>query len=323
MGETVEDGKGVVDHRISFEYDKKGRLITETLHGNLTGQANQESFSKWFVYSDDDKSLLLKEGDDSGAVTRYVYEPFTDWLLAKFTCEGTQIRMRTFYKYDEAGHLIEAALDNGSSELEKDLNGVTMRKLIKYKLVDDPESAAFGKPLVVDHCYLNLSTGKEQLFNRIVNHYNEQGVLETETSGNEGFDENGNLIEKNEGGVKARLRYDLMNRLIGQEKWGADGEYLSETYRYDAAGNKTAVIDAFGNTTLYEYDELNRPCKVKLPTLKNGEGRNYQPVLTFEYDSMGRCTCFTNAKGEKTFKSYNTRGQPDQHYLSRWDEGAF
>lgn len=296
--------QAVGDHRISYKYDKKGRLIEETLHGNLSGLGNEESFSKWFVYSSE-KSLLLKEGDDSGAVTRYIYEPSTDWLLAKFTCEGTQIRLRTFYKYDEAGHLIEVALDNGSSELEKDLNGVSERKLIKYKLVDDPASAAFGKPLVVDQCYLNLATGKEQLFSRVVNHYNEQGMLEVESAANSAFDENGNLIEKNEGGTKSRLRYDLMNRLIGQEKWGADGEYVSETYRYDAAGNKTAVIDTFGNTTLYEYDELGRPCKVTLPQLKNG-----QPVLNFEYDVMGRCTCFTNAKGEKTFKSYNCRSQP-------------
>ncbi len=356
VSQVLEDGNGAIDHAIVNEYDEKGRLIAQTLYGNLTGSVQAaivlneegvpelngvESFRKWYVYSEDDKPLLLKEGDDSGLVTRYVYEQFTDWLIAEFTCEGDLVRMRTFYKYDEFGHLLETAVDNGVSELEKDLSGVTERKIIRHKLIDDPDSAAFGKPQFVEERYLNFATGKEEVFSRTVNHYNEQGaVIQKDVLNNDfslqnsqfmqlsdegkltgssktdgsaahfAYDENGNAIAATEGDSHATQRFDFMNRLIGLEKWGSDGEYLSEIYRYDAAGNRVEKTDTFGNRTLYEYDACNRACKVTLPALKNAFGRSYEPVLAFEYDIQDRCTCTTNAGGEKTTKSYNVRGQP-------------
>ncbi len=60
----------------------------------------------------------------------------------------------------------------------------------------------------------------------------------------------------------------------------------TESYEYDAAGNRTASIDEYGNRTTYDYDAMNRVIKMTAPD-PDGAGSLTAPVTLYEYDQNG------------------------------------
>ena len=74
----------------------------------------------------------------------------------------------------------------------------------------------------------------------------------------------------------------------------------TENYSYDPVGNRTSVIDANGNTTAYEYDELNRLTRITSPM-----GNETQ----FNYDGLGNITERTDPNGNTTSYGYDVLNQ--------------
>lgn len=94
-------------------------------------------------------------------------------------------------------------------------------------------------------------------------------------------------------------------------------------FAYDANGNQTNLVDALGRTNRFEFDALNRQVKMIYPdntserTGYDALGRriaatNQADVITrFGYDALGRLTAVTNALG--TSQQMVTRFDYDEH----------
>lgn len=78
----------------------------------------------------------------------------------------------------------------------------------------------------------------------------------------------------------------------------ADGAKIRLTY--DENGNLTGVTDAWGNTTRYAYDSLNRRIRSTGP---RGEETHY------EYDDADRLCAVTDALGNRTEYTYGAGGK--------------
>lgn len=353
ISRIIEDGEGNIISCQAYTYDKKGRIIKKTLYGNLTGKNScslfvddsgipqengVDSYSSSYIYSDDEKSVLLEEREDDGRAIRYFYYPSTNLLRAKLYLKDNAAYMRQFYHYDDLGLITKTITDDGFSGNEEDLTEVSERKIVAYQLKQ--ESPAFGLPVQIEERYLDLSSKQEILIKRTVNHYNAQGLIQRQddySSDNllyasrmmeydkaghviistdlEGsieeykYDSTGNCIFKKDAQKETNFFYDYANRLIRTEEKSKDA-CINSHYRYNYLGQKTAYIDNYGNETLYEYDGLGRLIKTIYPEVLD---QNNQPVFYSEkkeYDILNRLVSLTDPNGYFTKIHYNIRGKP-------------
>ena len=79
-------------------------------------------------------------------------------------------------------------------------------------------------------------------------------------------------------------------------------------YAYDANGNVTSATDALGNTTGYEYDNLNRKTKETLPA-PDGTSPLTQPTTSYQYDNTGNLIAVTDPLGYTTQYAYDNLGR--------------
>ncbi|WP_432276111.1 RHS repeat-associated core domain-containing protein [Banduia mediterranea] len=70
-------------------------------------------------------------------------------------------------------------------------------------------------------------------------------------------------------------------------------------FDYDAAGRLTAVTDARGNTTQYEYDEFDRLIRVEVYAAEDATAP--ERILEFSYDPLGRVRTQTDQGNEERY----------------------
>ena len=73
---------------------------------------------------------------------------------------------------------------------------------------------------------------------------------------------------------------------------------------YDENGNLTGVTDAWGNTTRYAYDSLNRRIR--------STGTPWEETH-YEYDDADRLCAVTDALGNRTEYTYRGRREADRN----------
>lgn len=115
------------------------------------------------------------------------------------------------------------------------------------------------------------------------------------------FDSRSNVVEQvDERENIHTYTYDSLSRMVGTsttmtdtgegtgtQLTGADGT-ISTTRIYDASSRIVSESDDNGNSTLYEYDDLNRMTKITMP-----DGQFY----TAAYDFNGNVATYTDARG--------------------------
>lgn len=316
-------------NELAIVLDEKGRPLNNGV----------EKYRTLFRHSDDGRQVLLYKASDNGMRERYIYHDTSNKLLGKLTYVEDVLTLRQFYQYDSFGNLIFTCLDDGASEDSEDLDRVTERKITRfYPKADFP---AKGLPETIEERYLDLATGEETLIKSTCLTYSESGnpltqtisdskgnLLQSQTftydpcgrflskiddKGHEktlSYDENGNIIQLFEDGSETFNTYDFMNRLVRREQ--KNGEALSEitTYKYDLAGNRTAMVDLFGHETTYTYDPLGRLVATASPAVNDGCNALIQPIKTQSYDILDRIISSTDENGNTTQMSYNSRGKP-------------
>ena len=83
-------------------------------------------------------------------------------------------------------------------------------------------------------------------------------------------------------------------------------DQTSVSYEYNAAGDKTAMVDPLGRRTEYSYDNLDR-VTAERQTAQNGSGM--VTVATRQYDANGDVTASTDALGRETDYTYRWDGE--------------
>lgn len=292
------------------------------------------------TYSDDGFNLPLKEMHGDGKVVRYAYEPQSSRLISTLTGDEHRIYLREFRKYNADGLVVEIIQDDGSGQSSDDLTDVTTRtmKRIQPRRV----GPAIGLPDAVVEMYWDRATSSCRQLKRTQYRYNSSDLLEEETvydaddqirySLQYVYDEKSNLVAKSDclgrvtrwtydqnknklseelvgGGSKTLFRYDQANRLVASEVIHDDGERLSVAYRYDYLGHKVAEIDAYGNETTIDYDDLGRELATRLPKQVTDKGVE-SAVIRKSYNALDQLVAVTDANGNCTRTEYNMRDQP-------------
>ncbi len=202
-------------------------------------------------------------------------------------------------------------------------------------------AAIIGLPEVVEEYYYDLQAQNEVLINKIVNEYTPDGYLhcrktfdakgehaysqkwgydeygnviyELDPMGNEikrFYDQNSNLIEEIQEGVRIVCEYDYSNRLVRKAEFHEDGSQFEYRYVYDLKGNKISETDRFGNLKQNRYDAFDRPIETVLPAVPTINHEAFYPMETYGYDVQNNKTEGMDANGNTTRKSFNIRGKP-------------
>lgn len=362
IAHTIENGDGQVYVSRTYQYDAHGNLILEKLYGNITGAhsgpfnvdskgcpkgSQTDCCETRYEYARKDKEspfYLVKKEEAGGKTTRYLYDFEKGRNIGMLICDGTTVRIRQFYVYNDDGLLIETISDDGSGEKYDDLSNVRERHIARFTLRDT--EPAIGMPEAIEECCIDPETGNESLIKRTINHYNQQGkVIQQDFFDAEGgyhfskyqnFDLSGRLLSKieQEGNEhfysydragnktyeeeirsynthrKISNTYDVANRLIATTETDGNGRTLTSIFRYDMMGNQIASIDQFGNETNYEYDEFNRLIKVTHPEVYDQNDSLIRPVVENRYDLFGNVILTIDPKGYRTETTYNIKGNP-------------
>lgn len=349
----IEDENKSIQAARSFNYDEKGNLLIDRFYGNLRGGSSTITMHEtkkrphtygcdcWTVnykYSQDGRNLLLEE-QAGHKTTKYTYDNDKDLLTSKLIFENGTIRVREFYDYDAFGLITCTTVDDGITPDRHNKKGITQRKFVRT--INQTE-IPIGFPKQIDEYYLDLKSGKEKLFKRVMNEYSIDGHLISRSvydsqgifrySENFQYDAHGNIIsEQNAVGDITLKSYNSNDELIFEKKIGAgyhkeycydysgrlistlehyeDGVVLSACNEYDYLNNIVATIDPFGQKTKYSFDEFGRVTKTYFPVYTDPLNRSISKDISKEYDIFGNVTKTETEKGMISTK-YNARGDP-------------
>jgi RHS repeat-associated protein len=247
---------------VQFGYDYRGRRTSVT---DQNGKLTQ------YGYDDADRPISVTDAQTPTAgVTQYGYD--TESNLTSIT--DALNRPPTTFTYNAKRQLTETQFPSGLQEsYGYDADGNLTRKTDR----------------------------KNQL---ITYGYDAQGRVTSKTypdttAVNYTYDLAGRLTQVTDPTGTYALAYDNMNRLTqaGSNYAFLTVGNLAVQYGYDAASNRTSMIDPQNLSTVYGYDVLNR-----LSTLAfNGQS----PAFGFGYDALSRRTSLTRPNGITTTYAYN------------------
>ena len=343
----LKEGNGELVALQTYTYDSFGNILELSFWGNLTGRDAEPNFitenEDHFhfqrpcdflrtTYTYDAKKRRQTE-NTKRLLNEYKYLGDTDLVSAHYTSYNGRIQIRRFYKYDASGAVSSEIEDDGSAKSAKDLTQVTERRI---KTI---QNTKLGLPEIIEEDALNLETGQMESIRKTVNAYDQHGwlkfqsvygcdgdlaytlewdhdkhgnvIYEKDALGNvteSRYDANDNLILEHKPDLAPRtLKYDHMNRLIGDTLEASKKESLHKSYQYDAMGNCVSSQDIYGKTTFYKYDAHSRLIKITYPSLHHSKVR---PTQTYTRNGQGLATSIIDAKAHTTRIAYNVRGKP-------------
>ena len=334
------DSSGSVAYAVStYAYDAVGNIIKESLTGS-----KDRSFLREKLYTYADNNLVLTIADNSGAFTRFGYDPNGNVVKSEKLREADVYDIELL-EYDNQNRIIKSiklveepnldASSVGTAAELRDSEYPGMIRLITGYIYDrlgnrikviDPRAYRFASTDTANRDKYTVTYVYDELnrMTKTIRKVNGVDVYSQTT-----FDEVGNrILERNERGFVTEYAYDDMNRLERK----LDAELHEFKYKYDLAGNLTLSKDANGNTFGYEYDKLNRVVTVTDP-YKTVIARNvYDPAgnitkkidakgyasagtdgdrygIKITYDLSGRVSTVTDAEGSKTEYRYSPAGE--------------
>lgn len=284
----------------TFEYDKRGNVLKETLWGNLTGFANEECFSlngdsdgtllgaescfKTYEY-DPSSHLLISEHEEEGLSYSYSYKPSTDLVTRKLTSDHGRVLKREFFVYDADHFLAQEIVDDGIGQEINDLSSVTQRTLKIYET--DPEK---GLITSVTESYLDLASQSIRPLKRHVYAYNSNNLPIRESI----YDENGDFR------YELKTEYDDRGHVI----YKTDPLGRENTYRYSQNDCLEEVQEVGLPRRVYHYDSMGRPVSFEEFDSRGSSKRSYS-----FYDVKSRVVSQIDFLGHETTQRYDALGR--------------
>lgn len=277
-------------------------IYTRDINGNITKITNPDSSTKRYVYNS--KNKLIKEFDELGNITQYIYDTDEITLLKKVrpqdgTSEYIEEEKDNFQIIDYSYYTIDET--NGIKGLMKtktDENGITT---YEYNSYGDIKTIIDGNHNKI--VYTKNKIGwilSEQVNNGYITEYeydsasniisikkNSKLISKTEYNYQNKpvkiFDGNCTLESEDPLKSEASLSYQKKHFLLQPTKKAKEViEGCSAIlYEYDAKGNIIKQTDRQGNITSYQYDLYGN---LITQTSPNGS------ILLYEYDHLDRLT---------------------------------
>ena len=225
---------------------------------------NAEHYSIEYTYIDKQRNLLKSKKTPEGLETIYNYLPGTNLCVATLQNYDGQIQERKFYRYDESGQVILEIEDDGFSEEESDLTGVSYRKVKSIERVKS-EGPFFGKP-------------QKEIEYTVDANFQPIPLKQTEysyTQKDQGYEVEQKIYNSQNNFCYAiTKKYDERKRLIHESN---PLEHITH-YKYDHNNNKTHErIFGSGKELIYDYDYADRLIR---KTEKHKSGRNFHHQLS-------------------------------------------
>lgn len=323
----VYDAEDVFQYSLTFAYDAKGRLLTET---NPIGQTRfftydpvgNPSYSKDFsgrkevfydydlsnrlikkieqgddgiqeecLYSYDEKHNLLSETDPYGNKTLYEYNSFGKRTKTTFPPQSICGQATRQTRYDSMG--------NALSQIDAKGNETTFT----YNVLGKPTRIIHPDGAVEENVYNldgTLALQIDPLGIETYYKYDALGrILEKRTEdATESFVYDGSvLIEKTDPeNAKTFYRYDSAGRKIAQE---IEGDIT--LFAYDSLGRLASQIEG-DLTTSYQYDLCDRLIEEK----KRDPLGTLLQITQFQYDAAGNQTALIEGKYSTTRFGYDS-----------------
>lgn len=278
IAQTISGPENAFSIIHSFNYDSAGNPIEEAFHGNLTGKNTIspnigsdgktikngcESHTIYRTFSNDRFNLKLSE-TEGPQKNVYIYYKDKDLLKTKFSYDNSTLKSRNFYEYNSRGFLTREIIDDATTDTKNDLTNATQRIIREFS---ERTQAPFGLTEEEKLIYTDPN-GNEICVKRIRNLHNSIGKL----------------YEQHHYDIGDNLRYRLH-------------------WEYDARGNIIRAVNANGEETLRQYDELNQ--------LVYEQGPNKAFHVEYSYDCVGRLTSATTVD-HSTNQRYIIRHQYDK-----------
>jgi RHS repeat-associated protein len=273
-----EDALG---HETDYTYDADGNELTETVLRTINGALR----SLTTTYAYDANNRLTSTTDPLGGVSKTEYD-----TLGRVSSQVDALQRRTTYTYDPAGRLLQTTYPDGTTETS----------------VYDPQGNKVQQTDQAGHVTTYVYDALNRLTTTIfpddtpadlTDNPREQTIYDAAGNVKARIDANGNRTD---------FDYDAAGRLILMTQPpvldGMSGTMVRSQTRaeYDAAGNKTASIDADGHRTQFIYDAARRLTTTLFP-----DGTSTQ----VQYDALGNVATTTDQEGRTTSNSYDLLGR--------------
>jgi YD repeat-containing protein len=340
----------------TYSYDFNGNLEEEIVYGTFTGtkageihlhndgypkvRSNCDKIVRSYSYTKDATYFDVLVCDPLSNYTHLRYKKDTNLLLARLTCEAKDIKKREFFTYDSNGSLISEIVDDGTTFVKENLQGVTERhiKHITPRLKDPRNTTSE----IIAEYYLDLKTNQESLTKKTINTFSISGLLlKKEIVSADGllstleeyaYNDAGKIIYSKdpEGRVmifeydlKGLLKmkkgprddvaqifsYDNAGNLIEENETLSSGLSLKTKFKYDTLGRKIAVIDQQGNETQFTYDCLGRIVAVNMPSIRGDDSKIDSISRQYAYKKLVQEILEIDERGNETRKSYSASGK--------------
>ena len=270
---------------VSYAYDNEGRVIRRTNTdgttavytydgvGNLTSSTNENGELSTLTYDDADRVVTATKHGETESTVKFSYYPNGKPKTVTYP-DGS----RQSFSYDEMWRVTKIT-DNGgnSATAEYDVNG----NLVK---------AADAEGNSVSYTY--------DKYGRVTSYTDANGNVTTYDE----YDLNGSCTKYTlPNGLSVKFVYDKEGRItkIVKLACGANGEDISISCKYDAAGRVTEYTDEDGNTVYTEYDAAGNV--VRMVDAENNEYTN-------EYDELNNLILSVNADDVSTQYTYDSMG---------------
>jgi YD repeat-containing protein len=314
MNETSQES------RTLYTYDKAGRVSTvyqaygTPEQGATTydydGQGNQISVTDGnnnTTYREYDRAgQLVTETDAAGVATTFEYDAFGH------VARTTRLGANSYSFYDKAGRLTTSVdalnfVTETSYTVFGEVQSVTRR-------ANAANSPAVGTPPTFASSAADATTSFEyDRLGRLTKTVDALGAYEQYTLGAFG---NRTEVRNKLGGITYNS-FDRRGLLVEEElpmasvtsSGTVEAATVSNRFEYDARGNRTKMIEAFGlseqRTTSYFYDEADRLEEKRGDQVLDRSGAAHTPSEYYEYDARGNLIKTTDANGAASFFYYD------------------